>query len=233
VKLTIAAWVLAAAVVATAASAQPTTAGGIDPGRFSARVTNPWFPLRPGTTFRYRGMKEGKRLLDVFAVSNRVKRIMGVPCVVVRDRLYLDGRLEESTYDWYTQDRTGSVWYFGEATRELDRHGRTISTEGSWQAGRDGAQPGIFMPAHPRVGQSFRQEFYKGHAEDRFRVLTLNGAVKVPYGSFRGGALVTKEWTPLEPNVVDHKYYVRGVGEVKETSVSGPRELGELVSVMH
>lgn len=201
------------------------------PGDFVARVDNPYFPLRPGTTFRYRGSKDGKPTTEVFAVTRASRRIMGVPCVVVHDNVFESGRLAEQTVDWYTQDRRGNVWYFGEATRELDPTGRTTSTEGSWQAGVNGAQPGIYMPAQPRVGDSFRQEFFKGHAEDHFKVVDLRASVTVPFGSYANAALRTEEWTPLEPGVLDNKYYVRGVGQVKEVTVRGPRELNDLVSV--
>jgi hypothetical protein len=153
-----------------------------------------------------------------------------VRCTAVRDRLYLAGRLEERTTDWYAQDRRGNVWYFGESTAELDRAGHVTSTEGSWQAGRDGAQAGIYMTAHPMVGQSRRQEFYKGHAEDHFAILTLHARVSVPFMT-SNRALLTKEWTPLEPGTLDHKYYVRGIGNVKEVTVKGPFERSELVSV--
>ena len=146
---------LALALGARAGSAQP---------RFTARVDNPWFPLRPGTTWVYRGEKDGLSSRDVVHVTRRTTLIDGAPCVAVSDLLYLRGRLHERTTDWYTQDSRGTVWYFGEATAELDPSGRVTSTEGSWQAGRDGALPGIFMPARPRVGQSFRQEYYKGQA---------------------------------------------------------------------
>ena len=169
--------------------------------------------------------------MDVLVVTPRVKKIEGVPCVVVEDRLFLSGRLEERTIDWYTQDRQGNVWYFGESTAELDKRGHVTSTEGSWQAGRNGALPGIYMPANPRVGQSSRQELYKGHAEDHFRVLGLRAKVKVPYVSSTA-ALVTEEWTPLEPDVLDHKLYVRGIGNVLE-HVKGPNERNALISVTH
>jgi hypothetical protein len=229
---------VAAAVMTACGSSDPKPAGttkqalpGIDPAAFAARVDNPYFPLRPGTTFRYRGSKDGKPSVDVFAVSRDLKRVAGVPCVVVRDNLFLSGKLAEQTEDWYTQDKVGNVWYFGEATRELDAKGRTTTTEGSWQAGVNGARPGIYMPAHPRVGESHRQEYLKGQAEDHFEVLDLHASVSVPYGSYAGTALRTKEWTPLEPAVVDNKYYVRGVGQVKEVSLKGPREVGSLVSV--
>jgi hypothetical protein len=202
------------------------------PSRFgpdSARVTNPWFPLKPGTMLVYRGVKDGKPARDVVIVRRAVATIDGVRCADVSDRLYLAGRLAERTTDWYAQDRDGNVWYFGEATAELDRAGKVVSREGSWQAGVAGALPGILMPAHPRVGQTGRQEYLKGHAEDHFGVVSLAAAVRVPFGAFRG-ALLTKEWTPLEPGVLDHKLYVRGIGTVRELTVRGGDERNVLVS---
>jgi hypothetical protein len=186
---------------------------------FSAHVDNPYFPLKPGTTYRYRGMEDGKRSLDVVTVTRRTRRIAGANCRVVRDRLYLDGRLAEDTTDWYSQDRAGTVWYFGEATKELDRNGNVTSREGSWRAGVNGARQGVFMPAHPRVGDEFAQEHYPGHAEDRFRVIRRDRRT-----------LTTREWTPLEPGVVDHKRYRRGVGLVAERTVKGGDDHAELVS---
>jgi hypothetical protein len=214
----------------SSSSSDPPSKKTIDPRNFTARVDNPYFPLEPGTTWRYRGVKDGKRLLNVVTVTQRVKKIIGVPTVVLRDRAFLAGKLAEDTTDWYTQDRNGTVWYFGEATKELDRKGNVTSTEGSWQAGMNRARPGIFMPAHPRVGDSFSQEHLKGHAEDHFRVMSLSAPVRVPFGNFTN-AIRTKEWTPLEPGVIDAKFYVRGIGEVKEAAVKGPRELGVLVSM--
>jgi hypothetical protein len=213
-------------------SATPSIAGYhpvIDPANFTGVVDNPWFPLKPGSTYIYRGVKDGKPSRDVYVVTDRTKAIEGVPCVVVDDRLYLAGKLEEKTSDYYTQDRQGNVWYFGEDTAELDEHGKVTSTEGSWLTGRDGAEPGIFMEANPVVGHSFRQEYYKGQAEDQFAVVSLSESTKVPFGTF-SGALLTKEWTVLEPKVLDHKYYVKGIGEVAELSVKGPVERARLVS---
>src|SRR5439155_20125721 len=143
---------------------------------------------------------------------------------------YLDGWLGERTNDWYTQDKAGNVWYFGESTAELDRQGHVTSTEGTWQAGRNGTIPGIYMPARPTVGKSGRQEFYRGHAEDHFLVLDLHASVSTTAASSHD-ALLTKEWTPLEPGVLDHKLYVRGVGLVVEQSIKGPVERASLVSV--
>jgi hypothetical protein len=205
--------------------------GGATAG-FGPRVDNPWFPLTPGTTFVYQGVKDGKAARDVVKVLHTTKTIQGVRCTLVSDRLYLAGRLEERTTDWYAQDRRGNVWYFGEATAELDRSGHVTSTEGSWLAGRHGARAGIYMPARPRVGQTGRQEYYKGHAEDHFAVVSVRARVSVPYLSSTR-AVLTKEWTPLEPGTLDHKYYVRGVGQVKEVTVKGPTERNVLLSVRH
>lgn len=205
--------------------------GALASGSSSAGTPiNPWFPLRPGTTFVYQGTKDGEPTRDVVTVTHRTKLIQGFRCTVVSDLLYERGRLTERTTDWYRTDAKGNVWYMGEATAELDGKGRITSTEGSWQAGVDGARGGILMPAQPKVGQSFQPEYYKGHAEDHLQVLSLSATVSVPYTSSRH-ALLTKEWTPLEPGVLDHKLYVRGVGLVKEETVKGGSERAVLVDV--
>jgi hypothetical protein len=197
------------------------TAGAAQP-QFVGHVTNPWFPLEPGTTFTYTGEKDGQRGRDVVTVMPKTKLIRGVRSTSVDDRLYDHGRLAERTTDWYAQDARGNVWYFGEDTAELNRAGKVTSREGTWRAGVDGAQAGIFMPAHPKVGVSFRQEYYKGHAEDHFAVIRL-----------ANGRLLTKEWTPLEPGTLDHKVYVRGTGLVKEETVKGGDERWQLADVRH
>src|SRR4051812_4851440 len=221
-----------AVVLLAAASilAVPALAPASDPRGFTTRIDNPWFPLRPGTVLTYRGSKDGQPTLDLFRVTHRTRRINGVRCRIVSARLLSHGHLIERTQDYYVQDRRGRVWYFGEDTAELDARGRVTSREGTWHAGTDGARPGIFMPAHPRVGERHRQEYYRGHAEDQFRVLDLHARVKVPFGSFRN-VLRTREWTRLEPAVIDNKYYVRGVGTVLEISRRGPFEVNRLVSV--
>ena len=213
-----------AAVLATGVTARPPAAS------FSAHVDNPWFPLEPGTRYVYTGVKDAQPSRDVVTVTHRTRTIDGVPCVVVEDRLYLRGRLEERTIDWYSQDARGNVWYFGEQTAELDRRGRVTSTEGTWLTGVKGARPGIYMPAHPRVGQTGRQEFYKGHAEDHFKVLALFGTGAAPGTK---NALLVEETTPLEPGTVDHKLYVRGIGTVLEQTERGGDERNELVAVTH
>ena len=213
-------------LAATAAAAPPSFV----PSRFVDRVDNPWFPLTPGTVLVYRGVKDGQPSRDVVTVTGRKRTIAGVRATVVDDRLYLRGRLAERTTDWYAQDRQGNVWYLGEDTVELDRKGRVTSREGTWLTGRDGAVPGIYMPAHPALGATGRQEYYRGHAEDHFRVLGLNATVKTPFTTSRH-ALLTQEWTPLEPGAIDHKLYVRGIGTVREETVKGGNELAILVSV--
>ena len=190
---------------------------------FSAHVTNPWFPLRPGDRYVYAGVKDGKPARDVVIVGHGTRTIDGAPCAVVRDRLYLAGKLAERTTDWYSQDARGNVWYFGEETAELDVHGRVASREGTWLAGVHGARAGVYITAHPRVGQARLQEYFKGHAEDHFRVHALFGS----------NGVLTDEWTPLEPGVLDHKYYVRGVGTILEQTVRGGDERLELVALTH
>jgi hypothetical protein len=200
------------------------------PKDFSANVTNRWFPLPPGRTLVYKGLKDGKKAVDYLVVSNEVHKIAGVPCRVVLDTTYLGGVLAETTRDFYTQDKHGNVWYFGEDTAEIAPDGTMISTEGSWHTGEAGAQPGIFMPANPKLGEAHIQEFFPGQAEDRFKVVDLSARVKVPYRQF-AGALLTSETTPLEPDVLDHKYYVPGIGTVLETAVKGAPERFFLVDV--
>jgi hypothetical protein len=189
------------------------------PVHVSANVTNPWFPLKPGTVLRYEGTDGGEPVVDVFSVSSKTLPVAGGHARVVHDRVFKRGHVVEDTIDWYGQDRRGNVWYFGERTKELDARGRVISREGSWSDGRDGARAGIFMPAHPRVGASYRQEYYKGHAEDHFKIVALGG-----------GSMTTHEWTPLEPGVLDRKVYVRGVGTTREESIKGGSEYLHLVS---
>jgi hypothetical protein len=187
--------------------------------------------LTPGTTLVYTGTKDGKNALDVSVTTARTAVIDGVTTRVVEDRLYLDNVLAERTSDYYAQDRCGNVWYFGEDTAELDRKGHVVSTEGSFHAGVDGARPGVFMQAAPEVGRIFRQEWYAGHAEDQYRVVRLAVRVRVPYCTARN-ALRTEETTSLEPDVVDNKYFVPGVGEVKEVAVKGPVEELDLIEII-
>lgn len=188
------------------------------PSHVSANVTNPWFPLEPGTVLRYAGTDEGVPVKDVLVVTAKIRHVRGGRARIVHDRVFKHGRVVEDTLDWYAQDDAGNVWYFGEATKELDSHGRVTSREGSWEDGVHGAQAGIFMPAHPRVGRSYRQEYYKGHADDHFKIVSI-----------RRNTMTTHEWTPLEPGVLDQKVYERGTGTVSEDSLRGGSEHLRLV----
>jgi hypothetical protein len=215
--------IVVAAVVAPAAAGSSSA-----PARSTAQ--NAWFPLKPGTVFVYRGTEDGDALREVVTVTKKTKVINGTRCTVVEDLLYRNGRLAERTTDWYWKDRAGNVWYFGEDTAELDAKGKVVSREGSWQAGRDGATPGVFMPAKPHPGFAGQQEHHKGHAEDRYRIVSLTRPVSVPYRSVQRAMLV-EEFSPLEPGVLDQKMYVRGVGLVLERTVKGGNETLELVSI--
>jgi hypothetical protein len=214
-------------VAALAATGPPALPPASD---FARTIDNSWFPLRPGTVLTYRGEDEGTPARDVLRVTSRTKRILGVRATVIDDRVVERGHLAERTTDWYAQDKAGNVWYLGENTATLRPNGRVASTEGTWRAGRRGARAGIFMPAHPRPGDGGWQEFDQGHAEDRYRILDLRTTVRTPAASSRHGMLV-RETTPLEPGVVDHKVYVRGIGTVREATVEGGSERYELVSV--
>ena len=205
---------------------------GIDPGNFVSEVDNEFFPLEPGTTFIYQGESEGVPTRDEMNVTNDTKLILGVTCIVVRDRAYEDGVLVEDTFDWYVQDKQGNVWYFGEDTKELDENGNVISTEGSWEAGVNGAEPGIIMLADPKKGDRYQQEFAADVAEDMAQVISLDESICVRYGCF-DHVLVTKEWSPLEKGVVENKYYAEGVGFIFGETVKGGDEQSELVRVRH
>jgi hypothetical protein len=212
-----------------ASGAGPGWPATISPGDFVPQVTNPWFPLKPGSVWHYKGLKEGVKTTDTVTATHRTKRILGVATTVVHDVVKVSGRPEEVTNDFYAQDREGNVWYFGEETEELNAQGKPTSTEGSFEAGVGGARPGVLIPGRPKVGLVGRQEFLKGEAEDHFEVIDLKAGVSVPFVTTRK-ALRTREWTPLEPGTIDNKYYVRGVGTVREIAVKGPVEKLELVS---
>ncbi|MFL5819477.1 MAG: hypothetical protein ACJ76S_02190 [Solirubrobacteraceae bacterium] len=190
---------------------------------FVSHVDNALFPLQPGTTYRYKGTDEGDPALDLVSVTHQTKRIMGVGTTVVRDRTYTNGKLAEDTRDWYAQDKGGTVWYFGEATKEWDKG--HASTAGSWQAGVAGARAGIFMPARPAAGRVFNL------SEDCGQVLDLKASVKTPHVS-TDQAMRTKEWSPREGGDVFTKDYVRGVGLVRRALLGG-NDFLELVSVEH
>ncbi|HWN81539.1 MAG TPA: hypothetical protein VNM87_05560 [Candidatus Udaeobacter sp.] len=196
---------------------------------FVSAIDNPLLPLIPGTVFTYRGTRDDQIEINRVHVTHRIKVILGVDCTVVEDSSYVDGTLHEATLDWYAQDEDGNVWYFGEDTKEFEP-GQPPNTEGSWEAGVDGAEAGIAMEADPKVGDSYRQEFLRGVAEDRAKVESLDDAVEVPYGSFTD-CLRTKESTRLEPGVRENKWYARNVGFLKAVTIHGGDDVSELVDV--
>lgn len=220
------------ASIAQSGVASESLSTSIDPASYVRTIDNPYFPLQPGTVFFYEGKKDGKVQRDRSVVTSRTKTILGVPCIVVLDTVSLAGKPIERTLDWYAQDRQGNVWYFGEDSRDYE-HGKWVASPGSWRAGLNGAEAGIIMESSPRRGDAYRQEFYAGHAEDMAKVLGhARRLVTVPYGTFTR-ALVTREWTPLEPGIVAKKDYAWGVGLVQERSVKGESEYMKLVAVLH
>jgi hypothetical protein len=202
----------------------------IDPANFVSQVDNPWFPLKPGTVTRWTGVAEDGKTpqLDIATVTNQTKRIEGVDTTVVRDVVQSNGKPFERTYDWYAQDRAGNVWYFGEDSSDY-RNGHWQPSGGSFQAGVDGAAPGIIMPAQPQAGDAYRQEYYPKHALDQAKVVGYRPA-KVPYGSF-ARTLTTVETSALEPGLREQKNYVRGIGETKSQDLSVDHEAFQLVAV--
>jgi hypothetical protein len=197
----------------------------IDAADFVATIDNPFMPLKPGTTFTFNGAEH----VEV-TVTEKTKTIVGVPATVVRDKVFDGSALVEDTLDWYAQDRAGNVWYLGEQTAEY-RDGKVVSRAGSWEAGVDGAQPGILMLADPKVGDVYRQEYLAGEAEDMAEITaTDGGSITVPFGTF-DNILVTEEWTPLEPGVRERKTYVRGIGVVETREIKGGSGVTALADV--
>ncbi|HEY0950784.1 hypothetical protein [Nocardioides sp.] len=204
----------------------------MDPAEFTADVTNPWFPLEPGTRWTYRETTEDGEVVRVVVTATTVTREIanGVTARVVRDTVTLHGEVIEDTLDWYAQDEDGTVWYLGEDTAEFEG-GKIATREGSFEAGVDGAQAGVIMPASPEVGMTYRQEYYEGEAEDNGEVLALGERASVPAGEY-DDLVKTADTTPLEPDVLEHKYYASGVGLVLTLDKeAGGRE--ELLSVAH
>jgi hypothetical protein len=204
----------------------------LDPENFTTQIDNPYWPMAPGTRWTYRETdQEGAELKVVVTVTNETKKIAnGVTARVVRDTVTEDRELVEDTFDWYAQDREGNVWYMGEDTAEFE-NGELETKEGSFEAGVDGAQPGIIMPADPQDGMQYRQEYYKGEAEDNGEILSTEEMAEVPYGQF-DNALLTKDTITIEPDVLEYKLYARGVGPVLVVGVSGgPGSREELIDL--
>jgi predicted small lipoprotein YifL len=200
----------------------------LDPGQFTTRIDNRWWPMTPGSRWVYRETDgEGSIQRVQVTVTDQTKTITGIQARVVHDVVTEDGQLVENTYDWYAQDDQGNIWYLGEDTKEYE-NGKVVSTEGSWEAGVDGAQPGILLPADPKRDLAYRQEYYKGQAEDAARVLRLDMRARVAGGTF-DQLLTTQDSTPLEPNLLEHKFYAPGVGPVLAITLKGGSSREELV----
>jgi hypothetical protein len=197
----------------------------IDPADFVDVIDNPYWPLTPGTSFEFKSADEQTKVV----VTSERRTVMGVSTVVVSDKVFAEGKLSEDTSDWYAQDRAGNVWYFGEATLSYENTPAGDPT-GSWEAGVDGAQPGVVMLADPLGGDVYRQEFYAGEAEDLALVRHANGSITVPAGSYEN-VLVTEEWSPLEPDIIELKYYAKGIGVVEERQIFGGTELVKLTKM--
>jgi hypothetical protein len=204
------------------------TSPSIDPADFLPFVDNPFFPLVPGTVRTYSGATDEGTETVVETVLSQTRKVMGIDCVVVHVLEYVDGELVEETFDWYAQDVDGNVWYMGEDSKEYEE-GVVVSTDGSWEAGVDGAQPGIIMNAVPRPGDDYRQEFYLGEAEDMAQVVELEVPVTLSDGSMHV-CLKTREWTRLEPDSGEDKYYAPGIGLVLETELDGANPI-ELIGI--
>lgn len=202
----------------------------LDPADFTTEIDNPYFPVTPGTRLTYRESGPEGELEVVVIHTNATKLIgNGVTARVVRDTVTLDGEIVEDTFDWYAQDNEGTVWYLGEDTAEFE-DGEISSTEGSFEAGVDGALPGIVMPAHPAPGMKYRQEYYEGEAEDNGEVLSVLEMADVPFGHF-DELVLTKDTIGLEPDVLSYKLYAKGIGVILTLDVSGGSGREELVNI--
>jgi hypothetical protein len=203
----------------------------LDPASFTADIDNRYWPMKPGTRWTYREIdEEGKEVVVVVTVTSETKEIAnGITARVVRDTVTEDGELIEDTFDWYAQDDDGNVWYLGEDTAEFE-NGKVKTTAGSWEAGVDGALPGVIIPAKPEDDMKYRQEYYAGEAEDNGEVLAVGEQVEVPAGHY-SDALLTKDTTALEPDVVEFKLYAPDIGPVLTLGVSGGGGREELLKM--
>jgi hypothetical protein len=213
----------------TSALPQGAEPSKLDPTDFTTAIDNPYWPMAPGDRLIYRETgDEGAERRVVVTVTPDRKTIMGIDARVVHDIVTENGSVIEDTFDWYAQDADGNLWYLGEDTKEYE-NGELKTTEGSWEAGVDGAEPGIILPVDPEPGLSYREEYYKEHAEDGASVLTLAAHAKVPYGTY-DNLLQTRNYSGIEPDVVEEKFYAQGIGPVLEVTISGGAGRAELVS---
>jgi hypothetical protein len=226
----------AGAAAARPGGSDPLPRGGqpvsLDPADFTTDIDNSYWPMRPGSRWVYRETdSSGARRRVVVTVTDKLKATaIGVTARVIHDVVTEGGKPVEVTDDYYAQDRAGNIWYFGEATAEYE-NGKVVTREGSFEAGVDGALPGVILPARPSVGMRYREEYYKGQAEDSAQVFSLKEQVEVPFGYFKPGrVLMTRNQNRLEPKVLEYKFIARGIGPVLEVGVSGGSDRAELVS---
>jgi hypothetical protein len=200
----------------------------LNPAEFTTTIDNPLWPMKPGSRWVYRESDgKGHASRVEITVTPDTKTVMGIEARVIHDVLTYNGQLVEDTLDWYAQDAQGNIWYLGEDTKEYE-NGKVKTTKGSWEAGVDGALPGIILPADPKPGMAYRQEYYAGEAEDVGLVLSITETVGVPFGTFQN-AVMTRDSTALDPTLVEHKFYAPGVGQVLAIAVSGGSGREELV----
>jgi hypothetical protein len=216
-------------VAPTAAPKAPVYAPVIDPANFVIGVNNPYFPLKPGRSMTYTGKKGKVSLREQVAVTKNTRVVMGVTCMEVVDTLWESGKLAQKTLRWYAQDKDGTVWYFGAEAKQYKK-GKVSGMDGSWQAGAGGAQPGIIMLAHPTRGDTYRQDYLEGVVEDMAYVVSLDGALKVPYHAYKN-LLITLNWSNLTPTVIEDHYYAKGVGFVYSEIVQGGKGEMKLVKI--
>jgi hypothetical protein len=196
----------------------------IDPTAFSTTIDNPYLSMVPGSRTIFESHTPGGVQRTTTEVTRDTKTIMGVKTVVVHDIVSVNDKTVEDTLDWYAQDHDGNVWYFGEATKTIGDNG-TVDTKGSFEGGVSGALPGIVMPARPRVGDHYRQEYAKGVAEDTGEVVSLNGSETTPLTGPRADLLVTKDADLLDPSAAaENKYYARGIGLILTGNADGRDE---------
>lgn len=198
----------------------------VNPSKFTASTTftNPYFPALPGKKYIFEGQSpDGLERVEETRLAT-TKTIMGITCIIIHVKEYLNGTLTEETHDWYAQDNDGNVWYFGEEVDNYNPNGIIKNHAGSWEAGVDGAKPGLIMPANPQAGFTYREEYYFNHAEDEAEISATGLTVSIPYGNFTN-CIKTRNWTELEPDQLENKYYAPGTGLLKEENLTDNFEI--------